>query len=281
MIELRRVSVSYGERTVLRDVDLAVAEGELVLVAGRTGVGKSTLLGTFNGLVPTFTGGRLVGDVLVDGVSVVHRPPRERAHVVGYVGQDPSAGFVTDSVTLRERVGDVACELDGNRATFTAAQLPAPFDVATPSQLAEAVGLTVSDLHPEFAPVGLSCGVPFAFVPVRNVDAVSRSRAVAGSLGLQFYVCAPVDDSRAHWRARMFATAFGIAEDPATGSAAAAFAGLVAPLGLTEVMIDQGVEMGRPSRIYVGIGRDDAGRLDAVRVGGDAVVIGGGHLRVP
>ena len=98
MIELRRVSVSYGERTVLRDVDLAVAEGELVLVAGRTGVGKSTLLGTFNGLVPTFTGGRLVGDVLVDGVSVVHRPPRERAHVVGYVGQDPSAGFVTDSV---------------------------------------------------------------------------------------------------------------------------------------------------------------------------------------
>ena len=98
MIELRRVSVSYDERTVLRDVDLTVAEGELVLVAGRTGVGKSTLLGTFNGLVPSFTGGRLTGDVLVDGVSVVHRPPRERVDVVGYVGQDPSAGFVTDSV---------------------------------------------------------------------------------------------------------------------------------------------------------------------------------------
>jgi energy-coupling factor transport system ATP-binding protein len=98
MIELRRVCVSYGDRTVLHDVDLRVAEGELVLVAGRTGVGKSTLLGTFNGLVPSFTGGRLVGDVLVDGVSVVDRPPRERVDVVGYVGQDPSAGFVTDSV---------------------------------------------------------------------------------------------------------------------------------------------------------------------------------------
>jgi energy-coupling factor transport system ATP-binding protein len=50
------------------------------------------------GLVPRFTGGTLAGDVLVDGRSVVHRPPRERAHLVGYVGQDPAAGFVTDSV---------------------------------------------------------------------------------------------------------------------------------------------------------------------------------------
>lgn len=98
MIELRHLSVEYGARTVLRDVGLTVAEGELVLVAGRTGVGKSTLLGTFNGLVPAFTGGRLTGDVLVDGVSVVDRPPRDRVETVGYVGQDPSAGFVTDTV---------------------------------------------------------------------------------------------------------------------------------------------------------------------------------------
>jgi energy-coupling factor transport system ATP-binding protein len=71
VIELRKVSVEYGDRTVLRDVDLTVAEGELVLVAGRTGVGKSTLLGTFNGLVPAFTGGRHTGDDQVDGESVV------------------------------------------------------------------------------------------------------------------------------------------------------------------------------------------------------------------
>jgi energy-coupling factor transport system ATP-binding protein len=98
VIELRRVTVEYGAHTVLRDVDLTVAEGELVLVAGRTGVGKSTLLGTFNGLVPSFTGGRLTGDVLVDGESVVDRPPRDRVETVAYVGQDPSAGFVTDTV---------------------------------------------------------------------------------------------------------------------------------------------------------------------------------------
>jgi energy-coupling factor transporter ATP-binding protein EcfA2 len=101
VIELRRVSFGYvdvTDRPVLRDVDLTIEEGELVVVSGRTGVGKSTLLGVVTGLVPRFSGGMLSGDVLVDGRSIVQQPPRERAHVVGYVGQDPAAGFVTDSV---------------------------------------------------------------------------------------------------------------------------------------------------------------------------------------
>jgi energy-coupling factor transporter ATP-binding protein EcfA2 len=98
VIELRSVGFAYDERPVLRDVDLTLDEGELVLVSGRTGVGKSTLLGVVTGLVPRFSGGTLAGDVLIDGRSVVHQPPRERAHLVGYVGQDPAAGFVTDSV---------------------------------------------------------------------------------------------------------------------------------------------------------------------------------------
>ena len=83
---------------MLRHVDLTLDEGELVLVSGRTGVGKSTLLGVVTGLVPRFTGGVLSGDVLLDGASIVEQPPRERAHLVGYVGQDPLAGFVADTV---------------------------------------------------------------------------------------------------------------------------------------------------------------------------------------
>jgi energy-coupling factor transport system ATP-binding protein len=101
VIELRRVGFGYPDSRhgpVLRDVDLTIDESELVLVSGRTGVGKSTLLGVLTGLVPRFSGGTLSGDVLLDGRSIVHQPPRERAHVVGYVGQDPAAGFVTDSV---------------------------------------------------------------------------------------------------------------------------------------------------------------------------------------
>ncbi|WP_206795369.1 ABC transporter ATP-binding protein [Amycolatopsis sp. MtRt-6] len=100
MIELDHLTFRYdghGE-PVLADVTLTIGEGELVLVAGRTGSGKSTLLGTINGLVPHFTGGHLDGVVSVDGVATHARPPREFAHLVGVVGQDPLAGFVTDTV---------------------------------------------------------------------------------------------------------------------------------------------------------------------------------------
>ena len=75
-----------------------VEEGELVVLSGRTGVGKSTLLGVVTGLVPRFSGGRLSGDVLFDGCSIVRTPPRERVDRIGYVGQDPLSGFVTDTV---------------------------------------------------------------------------------------------------------------------------------------------------------------------------------------
>ncbi|UDY24535.1 ABC transporter ATP-binding protein [Nocardioides sp. Kera G14] len=100
MIELRHVSVALPDRPapVLDGVDLTIAAGELVVLAGPTGAGKSTLLGVVSGLVPRFTGGSLTGDVLLDGVSILHAPPRERAEVIGVVGQDPVAGFVTDTV---------------------------------------------------------------------------------------------------------------------------------------------------------------------------------------
>jgi energy-coupling factor transport system ATP-binding protein len=98
MIELRGVTVSYGETPVVNDVDLTIGDGELVLVSGPTGSGKSTVLGVVTGLVPRFTGGHLAGDLLLDGTSILRTPPRERAHVIGYVGQDPLAGFVTDTV---------------------------------------------------------------------------------------------------------------------------------------------------------------------------------------
>src|ERR1700727_478186 len=100
MIRFDHVTITYDgvDTPVSRDVDLDIDEGELVLVVGRTGVGKSTLLGAINGLVPHFTGGTLAGRVLVDGRDTRTHPPRELADVVGVVGQDPLAGFVTDTV---------------------------------------------------------------------------------------------------------------------------------------------------------------------------------------
>ncbi|WP_153397914.1 ABC transporter ATP-binding protein [Ornithinicoccus halotolerans] len=100
MIVLEGVGVHHegADRPVLRDVDLTIPEGDLCLVVGRTGSGKSTLLGTVTGLVPHFTGGTLTGRVLVQGRDTRTTRPRELADVVGYVGQDPLAGFVTDTV---------------------------------------------------------------------------------------------------------------------------------------------------------------------------------------
>ena len=100
MIRFEDVSVTYdgANAPVLSHVDLHVPEGELVLVVGRTGTGKSTLLRCVNGLVPHFTGGTLSGRVTVAGRDTRLHPPRELADVVGVVPQDPLSGFVTDVV---------------------------------------------------------------------------------------------------------------------------------------------------------------------------------------
>jgi energy-coupling factor transport system ATP-binding protein len=99
-ISLTRVSVTPpgAGRPVLHDVDLHIGEGELALVVGRTGSGKSTLLGAMCGRVPHFTGGTLTGHVRLHGRDTRDHRPRDLADLVGVVGQDPLAGFVTDTV---------------------------------------------------------------------------------------------------------------------------------------------------------------------------------------
>jgi energy-coupling factor transporter ATP-binding protein EcfA2 len=100
VIHFDHVSIRYdgAAAPVLRDVRLRVEEGELCLVIGHTGSGKSTLLAAINGLVPHFTGGTLTGRVLAGGRDTARFRPRELADLVGMVGQDPLAGFVTDTV---------------------------------------------------------------------------------------------------------------------------------------------------------------------------------------
>ncbi|MFF2194808.1 ABC transporter ATP-binding protein [Streptomyces sp. NPDC058157] len=100
MIRFDQVSVTYegAARPSLCDADFTLPEGELTLLVGPSGVGKSTLLGAVSGLVPHFTGGTLRGRVTVAGRDTRTHLPRELADVVGTVGQDPRAHFVTDVV---------------------------------------------------------------------------------------------------------------------------------------------------------------------------------------
>lgn len=100
VITFSRVSLIYphSTTTVIEDLTFEISEGEMVLVMGHTGSGKSSLLRLINGLVPHHTGGILGGEITVDGKSTRSTKPGELAGIVGIVGQNPLASFVTDTV---------------------------------------------------------------------------------------------------------------------------------------------------------------------------------------
>ncbi len=100
MIRVEGLTFAYpnAARPVLENVTFDAEQGELVLVVGPSGGGKSTLLRCLNGLVPHFHGGSFAGRVLVDGRDTREPPPRELAGVVGLVLQDPESQIVAETV---------------------------------------------------------------------------------------------------------------------------------------------------------------------------------------
>ena len=135
-----------------------------------------------------------------------------------------------------------------------------------------------------------SAGVPFDLVPVASLDALARAKPNGEAFHQAFgdsdhpaaYVYTRLSDSGTRFRARMFGLGMGVTEDPATGSAAASFAGALMqcePLGDGEhdIVIEQGVEMGRPSVIDLQMSIKD-GKLVSAEIGGNAVMISRGEL---
>jgi trans-2,3-dihydro-3-hydroxyanthranilate isomerase len=214
------------------------------------------------------------------------------------IGKVSLAGGRAD-VTLEEGVGPIPVTIrkegDRLRATFTTARLPEIGPPPPPrAALAECLGLSPDDLLEDpIRPVAASCGVAFLFVPVQGRSALARARVngAAWERHLGGYWTTDVfvftrdpELPGSSVRARMFAPLDGIPEDPATGSAAAALAGVLAaveePRAATlRWRIEQGFEMGRPSLIDLEADLTPNG-LSAVRVGGESVLIGEGRLRV-
>ncbi len=202
-------------------------------------------------------------------------------------------------VVLEEEIGIVRCGCvitpgKAGKAVFDLPKLPEekPFhgDVGL---AASALGLDRSDIGFEnHVPSVFGVGNPFVFVPIRDRAAVAGIKLApahwAGAFGnptASIFVytreCAHQDGD---FHARMFAPELGIAEDPATGSAVASFAGVVMRFdggaeGDRRLVIEQGYEMGRPSRLELEI-TVEKGKLAGGRIGGHAVIVARGELRL-
>jgi trans-2,3-dihydro-3-hydroxyanthranilate isomerase len=200
-------------------------------------------------------------------------------------------------IVLAEEVGPVRCQVqpggDGGRAEFALPKMPERLGPAPDTaMLAAALAISPSDVGFEsYLPESWASGNAFTFVPVRSLAAIGRARPDpahweqafgVGQPPGAFLFCRECVDPAHSFHARMFAPAMGVAEDPATGSAVAAFAGMIvrfdAPAdGRHAFAVEQGYEMGRPSLLHLGLTMR-AGALAAATVGGDAVIVGEGTI---
>ena len=160
------------------------------------------------------------------------------------------------------------------------------------AEIAPLIGLTPEDMDPTLTPQVVSTGNPFAIVVLRSVEALGRLKvdqekatAWLRQRGARwFYVLAPAlvrDQNGTKYRARM---QFYGGEDPATGSAAGCAIGYLVACGAvpsrTRLHVLQGVEIGRPSDLFLSATKDSA-RVTDVRVAGSTVLVAKGRLFLP
>ncbi len=197
-------------------------------------------------------------------------------------------------LVLEEKVGDVLCIARHRRGQALAAyfhlpRLPQSAGAApSAAELAESLGIEPADIgFGAHRPTVYGAGVDFLFVPIAGAAAIAKASpdrthwGVDGGPGVYLYTRETIRAGAAY-HARMFASGWGIREDPATGAAASAFAGVVMEFdkpadGEQVVVIEQGVEMGRPSVIALGL-EVEGGALRSASIGGSAVLIAEGTI---
>ena len=221
------------------------------------------------------------------------------AIVLASIGRVTLVGETTP-IVFEEGVGPVPVTIrarDGRAdfAQLSVAKLP-EFGPAPPhnDHIAALLSLDPADiLAGDMRPAAVSCGVPFLFVPVTGRAAIKRIRLkrdiwedrFAATWAPHIFVLTQETElAGSNLHARMFAPAMGIAEDPATGAAAAALGGYMGALddaenGTLRWRLEQGFEMGRPSILEVEADKRN-GEIAAVRVGGAAVLVSDGVMRI-
>lgn len=203
---------------------------------------------------------------------------------------------------LEENIGPVRCAVSrGEGATFAEfdlAKLPEQLKLtAEPEAIGAALGLGPHEIGFENHRVAFfSAGVPYVTIPVANLAAAAKTRLnndmwaqlapkkSEWAFASPYVYCRETVNKESAFHVRMIVPGNPSYEDPATGSAAAAFAGAIMRFdqpgdGMTRCWIEQGLEMGRPSRIRLEL--DVAGsKLASARIGGQAVKVGEGKLFV-
>ena len=225
------------------------------------------------------------------------------AYVLAAIGNIPLTGDETH-IVFEEGVGPVPVTIRsvGGKPVFmqlTAARLPEIGDPPPPvERLSEILSLEPGDLLADdsIEPEAVSCGVPFLFIPVKTPKVLSwirvdnqRWEAILKSYWAPEMFVFSTEDwpgifEGGRIRARMFAPGLGLGEDPATGGACAALAGFLAfrseqRSGTLRWTVDQGVEMGRPSRLDLEVDLS-RGQVQAIRVGGASVLASSGVLHI-
>jgi trans-2,3-dihydro-3-hydroxyanthranilate isomerase len=186
------------------------------------------------------------------------------------------------------KVGRIPVRAEGD-VLWMRQPAPAFHGEADRAAMANLLGLAPADLDPRLPAEVVSCGVPFHIVPLASLDAAGRAQldlprylATLGSgQAKAVLVFAPgAVDPAARFHVRCFTGAFGIPEDPATGGANGPLAAYlakhkVAGTGAVDLAVEQGVEMGRPSRLHLRAKPGADGSLE-VHVGGRVVPVARG-----
>jgi len=221
------------------------------------------------------------------------------AHVLATIGAIELTGDET-RIVFEEGVGPVPVTIRAKEGRPTFAQLSVAKlpEVGPPppraDRLAAMLSLDPGDLvGNDMPPEAISCGTPFLFVPLRDRRALARIRVrtdlwedTLRGYVTQMVMVFALDPERptSDVRARMFAPLIGVPEDPATGSAAVGLGGYLAARdprfdGTLRWILEQGFEMGRPSILEVEADKR-AGKVLAVRVGGESVVVCEGRIQL-